>query len=98
MVRSGPGNPACPRKFLKKHGLPPLSFHGLWYTAATMLINQGLPAKSISGHLGHANIGTTMDIYGHYLKSADREAADRLERVYQTMKESGQKGTKKGRA
>ncbi|MCL6560226.1 MAG: site-specific integrase [Firmicutes bacterium] len=85
-------------KFLKKHGLPSLPFHGLRHTAATMLINQGLPAKSISGRLGHANIGTTMDIYGHYLRSADREAADRLEQVYQTMKESGKKGTKKGRA
>lgn len=62
--------------------LPHLSFHGLRHTAATMLINQGLPAKSISGRLGHADIGTTMNIYGHYLKSADKEASDRLEQLY----------------
>jgi integrase len=68
-------------KFLKRHSLPPLPFHGLRHTAATMLINQGLPAKSISGRLGHAAIGTTYNIYGHYLKSADKEAADRLEQV-----------------
>lgn len=60
--------------------LPPLSFHGLRHTAATMLINQGSPAKSVSGRLGHANIGTTYDIYGHYLRSADKEEADRLEK------------------
>jgi hypothetical protein len=34
----------------------------------------------------HANIGTTYDIYGHYLKSADQEASDRLEQVYKNMK------------
>jgi len=32
-----------------------------------------------------ANISTTMDLYGHYLKSADKEAADRLEQVYQNI-------------
>ena len=85
-------------KFLKRHGLPPLPFHGLRHTAATMLINQGLPAKSISGRLGHADIGTTYNIYGHYLKSADREAADRLETVFQNMTGNGKKETIKGQA
>ncbi|WP_243120651.1 tyrosine-type recombinase/integrase [Pelotomaculum sp. FP] len=78
--------------------LPPLSFHGLRHTAATMLINQGLPAKSVSGRLGHANIGTTYDIYGHYLKSADKEASDRLEQVYKNMKGNGIKDVKKEQA
>ena len=32
-------------KFLKRHDLPPLSFHGLRHTAATMMINAGVPAK-----------------------------------------------------
>lgn len=83
-------------KFLKRQGLPELPFHGLRHTAATMLINQGLPAKSISGRMGHSNIGTTFDIYGHYLKSADRESADRLEEVYQKMKDNKKKETIKG--
>ncbi|MCL6559109.1 MAG: site-specific integrase, partial [Firmicutes bacterium] len=69
-------------EFLEKHGLPHIPFHGLRHTAATLLINQGLPAKSISGRLGHSNIHTTMDIYGHWLKSADKEAAERLEQLY----------------
>ncbi len=72
-------------KFIRRHNLPHLNFHGLRHTAATMLINQGLQAKNISGRLGHSNINTTMDLYGHYLKSADKEAADRLEQVYQRM-------------
>lgn len=84
-----PGHPDWPSqwfpKFIKKHSLPPLPFHGLRHSAATLLINQGLPVKSISGRLGHSNISTTMDIYGHYLKSADKEASDRLEQAYQRM-------------
>ncbi|WP_347491157.1 site-specific integrase [Desulfoscipio sp. XC116] len=73
-------------KFLKRHGLPHLNFHGLRHTSATLLINAGAPVKTVSGRLRHAKIGTTMDIYGHYLKSADRDAADRLEQVFQRMK------------
>ncbi|MDD4169585.1 MAG: tyrosine-type recombinase/integrase [Desulfotomaculaceae bacterium] len=85
-------------KFLERHGLPHLPFHGIRHTAATMLINQNLPVKNISGRMGHSNISTTMNIYGHYLKSADKEAADRLEQVYQNMKGNGKKDIKKGQA
>jgi len=84
--------------FLERHGLPHLTFHGLRHTAATMAINLGLPAKSISGRLGHSNIGITMDLYGHYLRSADMVMADKLEQVYQRMKSNGKKDTRKGRA
>lgn len=97
-----PGHPEWPSqwfsKFIKKHELPHLNFHGLRHTAATMLINQGLPAKNISSRMGHANISTTMDIYGHYLKSADKEASDRLEQVYQRMKDNSKKDLKKRQA
>lgn len=78
--------------------LPPLPFHGLRHISATMLINTGLPAKSISGRMGHSNIETTYNIYGHYLKSADKEAADRLEKLYQNMKDKGKTNLKKGQA
>lgn len=85
-------------EFLERHKLPHLPFHGIRHTAATMLINQGLPAKSISGRMGHSSISTTFNIYGHYLKSADKEAADRLEQAYQNMKGTGKKDIKKGQA
>jgi integrase len=81
-----PGHPEWPSqwfsKFIQRHNLPPLPFHGLRHTAATMLINQGIPDKNISGRLGHSNISTTIDIYGHLLRSADKEAAARLEEYY----------------
>lgn len=85
-------------KFLDKHGLPHFPFHSLRHVSATILINSGLPAKSISSRLGHADIRTTFNIYGHYLKSADREAADRLEQAYQKMVDNGKEETKRGQA
>lgn len=84
-------------QFLDRHGLPHLTFHGLRHSAATTLVNEGVPLKNISGRLGHANVGTTADIYGHYLKSADKAIADKLEVVYQRIK-NGKKDRKKGRA
>ncbi|WJH37365.1 hypothetical protein N6H14_14640 [Paenibacillus sp. CC-CFT747] len=42
-------------------------------------MNQGVHAKIISERLGHGNINTTMNIYGHALRSADQSAADKFE-------------------
>ncbi|MHB1042353.1 MAG: site-specific integrase [Eubacteriales bacterium] len=94
-------------KFLTRHNLPPLPFHGLRHTAATLLIGQGLNAKNISARMGHADIGTTYNIYGHALKSADREAADKLNELYNgklkkkegpaTQEEPAQRSAKKTR-
>ncbi|WP_083938198.1 site-specific integrase [Paenibacillus daejeonensis] len=63
-------------RFIKRHELKPIRFHDLRHTLATLLINQGVHAKIIASRLGHADIRTTMDIYGHALKSADQAAAD----------------------
>jgi len=67
--------------FVKRHNMPKLTFHGLRHTNATILIEKGLHAKVISKRLGHANIGTTMNVYGHVLKSADRGAAEVIDAV-----------------
>jgi len=81
-----PGHPEWPSqwfsKFIKKHKLPHLPFHGLRHTAATMLINLDVQLKNISGRLGHANPATTGFIYSHYLKSADKAISDKLEQQH----------------
>ncbi|MDQ1910550.1 tyrosine-type recombinase/integrase [Paenibacillus sp. GD4] len=55
------------RGFLKKHSLKYIRFHDLRHTSATLLINKGVHAKLISERLGHSNISTTMNVYGHAL-------------------------------
>ncbi|MCZ8513893.1 site-specific integrase [Paenibacillus filicis] len=62
------------RDFIKKNNLRYIRFHDLRHTSATLLINQGVHAKIISQRLGHSNINTTMNIYGHALRSADQSA------------------------
>ena len=76
--------PYCERKVKDDDiiKLPPLPFHGLRHTAATLLIGQGAHLKSISSRLGHANISTTGDIYAHALKSVDRDIADKLDHIF----------------
>ena len=69
------------RGFLKKHNLRYIKFHDLRHTSATLLINQGVHAKIISERLGHANITTTMNIYGHVLLKADKEAANKFDQI-----------------
>lgn len=69
------------RELLKKNNLRYIRFHDLRHTAATMLINQGVHAKIISERLGHASITTTMNIYGHSLESADKEAANKYDNI-----------------
>lgn len=68
-------------ELLNRNGLPRIPFHGLRHTAATLLIGQGVHAKTISSRLGHSSISTTMNIYGHALRSADREAADKIDSI-----------------
>ncbi|MCR8660174.1 site-specific integrase [Paenibacillus endoradicis] len=70
------------RKFRKSVGLRPIRFHDLRHTSATLLINQGVHAKIISERLDHGDITTTMNIYGHALRSADQAAADKFEVLF----------------
>ncbi|MFE1631244.1 tyrosine-type recombinase/integrase [Brevibacillus reuszeri] len=69
------------RTFLKKNNLRYIRFHDLRHTSATMLINQGVHAKIIAERLGHASITTTMNVYGHALRSADKEAANKFDKI-----------------
>lgn len=75
------------RNFIKRHGLRYIRFHDLRHTSATMLINKGVHAKIISERLGHGDIATTMNIYGHVLRSADKAAAEKFEDILPLKKE-----------
>ena len=66
------GRPYAPdyltRKFaslLKKYGLPKIRFHDLRHSCASMLIEKGYNLKDVQAWLGHADISTTGNIYGH---------------------------------
>lgn len=71
------------RKFLKRHGIPHMTFHGLRRLSATMLAAAGIPAINVKNRLGHADIRTTMNIYASALQSVDQKAADSMDAILQ---------------
>jgi integrase len=52
--------------------------HDLRHFAATRLLEAGVPVKTVSGRLGHANAATTLNVYAHFLESSDENAAQVL--------------------
>ncbi len=82
-----PGTPSLWfSRFLKRNGLPHMSFHSLRHLSATVLIAQGVPLKNISSRLGHVDIGTTANIYADTLQSIDKIAADKMDDFLKKVK------------
>lgn len=52
-------------KLLKKYGLPHIRFHDLRHSCASFFINQGCDLKQVQEWMGHSDISTTANIYGH---------------------------------
>ena len=44
-------------------------------------MNRNLNTNEISARLGHSNTSTTVNIYGHVLKTADQAASDAIGNV-----------------
>jgi integrase len=59
-------------------GLMTVRLHDLRHFAATRLLGAGIPVRTVSGRLAHANAATTLGAYTHFLVESDREAADTL--------------------
>ncbi len=68
-------------RFLDENKLPHIPLHSMRHTSATLLIAEGVDLREVSGRLGHADTSTTGNIYAHFLKSADRAAADKMEEL-----------------
>jgi integrase len=65
-------------KLLKEIGLPRITFHDLRHSAATLLLDMGVPAKVVQELLGHSTISITMDVYSHVLPSMQKDAMDKM--------------------
>jgi site-specific recombinase XerD len=65
---------------LRKAGLPETTrFHDLRHSCAALLIAQGVHLSVIKDILGHTQISTTANIYGHVLPEIQREATEKLD-------------------
>lgn len=74
--------------FIRRHDLPDIHYHSLRHTAATLLIASGVDIATVSKRLGHADRTTTLNIYTHAIKSADKAAADKLQDIFNRAKSS----------
>lgn len=57
-------------------GIDKVRLHDLRHFAATRLLAAGVPVRTVSGRLGHANAATTLTVYAHFLEASDQAAAD----------------------
>ena len=64
------------RRLSDRVGLPGVRLHDLRHLHATQLLAAGVPVRTVSGRLGHANAATTLNVYAHFLQASDRDAAD----------------------
>ncbi len=71
-------------RFMKKNpDLPRIRFHDLRHTSATLLIHAGEHPKVIQSRLGHSNITTTMNTYGHLLQETDQRASSHFDKLFE---------------
>ncbi len=86
---SAAGTPLSPRNLLrhfksalKRAGLPPIRFHDLRHTSATLFLENGKHPKTVQAILGHSQVGITMDIYSHVSLSEQDDAVQSLEKLF----------------
>ncbi len=62
----------------KLAGLRPTRLHDLRHAYATKLLEEGVPMTVVSKLLGHADIRTTVNTYGHVDVAGGLEVSDRM--------------------
>lgn len=63
---------------LRKHDLPPIRFHELRHTCASLLLSQGMTLKDVQEWLGHSDIKMTANVYGHLDIARKQSIADTM--------------------
>lgn len=70
---------------LELAGLPKMRFHDLRHTAASLMLNNGIPVIVVSKILGHSKPSVTLDIYGHLFNEMQDEAARLMDSLTESV-------------
>ena len=76
------------RRAWQAAGMEPLTPHEARHCAASYLIAAGLNAKQLSVYIGHSDIRTTYNRYGHLMPGDEAEAARQLDAYLRTSTSS----------
>jgi integrase len=86
VVAQTDGQPLMPQslthefaRFIAGTKLPRVRFHDLRHSHATHLLANGVHPKIAQERLGHASVGTTIDLYSHVLPGMQADAASRVD-------------------
>ncbi len=69
------------REWLRQHQEQTCMLGDVW-SDATLLLEAGVPLKTVSERLGHSSTHITADIYGHVTEKMAREAVIALDWVF----------------
>ena len=70
------------QRVLKSHGLPPMRFHDLRHSTASILYDKDYDIKKIQDWMRHADIETTLQIYTHISELRKKESATNLNGIF----------------
>ncbi|TMF67712.1 MAG: site-specific integrase [Chloroflexi bacterium] len=72
------------RRLLRKADVRLLGVYSARHTAATLLLERGVDAKTVSEMLGHSSVGFTLDVYGHVTARMSKHAANVMDDLFRT--------------
>jgi integrase len=59
-------------------GLPPIRFHDLRHSHATLALAAGIHPRVVADRLGHASVKTTLDTYSYAVPALEEEAPEKV--------------------
>ena len=69
-------------KIIRKNNLKHIRFHDLRHSCASIMLSNGVPMKQIQEWLGHADFGTTANIYSHLDYKTKQNSANTISDVF----------------
>ena len=73
-------------RVIERAEVPRVRFHDLRHTAASLMLNNGIPALVVSKILGHSKPSITLDIYGYLYNEMQADAARLMDQLVSPIK------------
>ena len=70
------------KRFLEQNELPPIRFHELRHSCASIMLTNGCNLKDVQAWLGHSDIKMTANIYGHLDMDRKQEVASSMNNIF----------------